>query len=91
MYLHGTVWHYRYLGNAGSVTRAVIAVPAYFNGAQCAATERAGYAAGLQKVKIMREPEAAALAYGLTKEVWCLTLTYHQYASQFSDVLTTIY
>jgi molecular chaperone DnaK (HSP70) len=61
---------YRYLGTAGSVTRAVIAVPAYFNGVQCAATERAGYAAGLQKVKIMREPEAAALAYGLTKEVY---------------------
>lgn len=35
--------------------------------AQCAATERAGQLAGLEKVKLMREPEAAALAYGLDK------------------------
>ena len=34
---------------------------------QCAATERAGQLAGLDKVKLMREPEAAALAYGLDK------------------------
>lgn len=34
---------------------------------QCAATERAGQLAGLEKVKLMREPEAAALAYGLDK------------------------
>ncbi|CAN0072266.1 unnamed protein product [Scytosiphon promiscuus] len=50
-----------------TVKRAVIAVPAYFNPAQCAATERAGQMAGLDKVKLMREPEAAALAYGLDK------------------------
>ena len=47
------------------VTRAVITVPAYFNPAQCKATERAGYMAGLEKVKLLKEPEAAAIAYGL--------------------------
>ena len=47
-----------------SIKRAVITVPAYFNPAQRAATERAGYIAGLEKVKLLREPEAAAFAYG---------------------------
>ena len=49
------------------VTRAVITVPAYFNTEQCKATEKAGILAGLTKVKLLREPEAAALAYGLLK------------------------
>jgi len=49
------------------VTRAVITVPAYFNDRQREATEAAGLLAGLEKVKILREPEAAALAYGLEK------------------------
>ncbi|KAG5186922.1 Hsp70 protein-domain-containing protein [Tribonema minus] len=56
----------RHLQGKGIVRRAVIAVPAYFSEAQCLATERAGLAVGLEKVKIMREPEAAALAYGLS-------------------------
>jgi molecular chaperone DnaK len=47
------------------IPRAVITVPAYFTPAQCAATERAGLAAGLQRVRLLKEPEAAALAYGL--------------------------
>lgn len=47
-------------------TKAVITVPAYFSPAQCEATERAGKLAGLEKVKLLREPEAAALAYGFT-------------------------
>jgi hypothetical protein len=49
------------------VTRAVITVPAYFTDAQREATEAAGLLAGLEKVKLLREPEAAALAYGLEK------------------------
>lgn len=48
----------------GPITRAVITVPAYFDDDQCAATERAGKAAGLDKIKILHEPVAAAMAYG---------------------------
>ena len=50
------------------ICRAVITVPAYFLPEQCAATERAAKLAGLTKVKLLREPEAAALAYGLTQK-----------------------
>jgi len=50
------------------VTRAVIGVPAYFNDAQREATQRAAEMAGLSKVKLLREPEAAALAYGIGKQ-----------------------
>jgi molecular chaperone DnaK len=46
-------------------TRAVISVPAYFNDTQREATMAAGRLAGLEKIKIIREPVAAALAYGL--------------------------
>ena len=49
------------------VTKAVITVPAYFNDAQRAATKRAGELAGLEVVRIINEPTAAALAYGLDK------------------------
>ena len=49
------------------VTRAVIGVPAYFNDAQRDATIRACNLAGVSKVKLLREPEAAALAYGVGK------------------------
>lgn len=49
------------------VTRAVITVPAYFNDAQRAATKRAGELAGLAVERILAEPTAAALAYGLDK------------------------
>ncbi len=49
------------------VTRAVITVPAYFNDAQRNATKRAGEAAGLTVERIINEPTAAALAYGLDK------------------------
>ena len=55
-----------YLGEP--VTKAVVTVPAYFMPNQCAATERAGKLAGLEKIKLLREPEAAALAYGLTQK-----------------------
>lgn len=50
------------------VTRAVVGVPAYFNDAQREATTRACNLAGVTKVKLLREPEAAALAYGIGKE-----------------------
>jgi molecular chaperone DnaK (HSP70) len=49
------------------ITRAVIGVPAYFNDAQRDATIRAANQAGIDKVKLLREPEAAALAYGIDK------------------------
>lgn len=47
------------------VENAVITVPAYFDPNQRKATERAGFLAGLKKVKLLKEPEAAAMAYGL--------------------------
>jgi molecular chaperone DnaK len=49
------------------LTKAVITVPAYFHDAQRAATKRAGELAGLEVVRILNEPTAAALAYGLDK------------------------
>ncbi len=55
-----------YLGE--SVTEAVITVPAYFNDAQRQATKDAGKIAGLNVLRIINEPTAAALAYGLDKE-----------------------
>ena len=55
----------RYLG--GEVTEAVITVPAYFNDAQRQATKDAGKIAGLDVKRIINEPTAAALAYGLDK------------------------
>ncbi|MEY2438152.1 MAG: molecular chaperone DnaK, partial [Acidimicrobiaceae bacterium] len=55
-----------YLGD--SVTQAVITVPAYFDDAQRTATKEAGQIAGLEVLRIINEPTAAALAYGLDKE-----------------------
>jgi molecular chaperone DnaK len=55
-----------YLGE--TVTQAVITVPAYFNDAQRQATKDAGQIAGLEVLRIINEPTAAALAYGLEKE-----------------------
>src|SRR5881296_3925131 len=55
-----------YLGE--SVTQAVITVPAYFNDAQRQATKDAGQIAGLEVLRIINEPTAAALAYGLDKK-----------------------
>ena len=55
-----------YLG--GTVTEAVITVPAYFNDAQRQATKDAGKIAGLDVKRIINEPTAAALAYGVDKE-----------------------
>src|SRR5271168_2932040 len=50
------------------VTKAVITVPAYFNDAQRQATKQAGEIAGLEVLRIINEPTAAALAYGLEKK-----------------------
>ena len=55
-----------YLG--GTVSEAVITVPAYFNDAQRQATKDAGKIAGLEVKRIINEPTAAALAYGVDKE-----------------------
>jgi molecular chaperone DnaK len=55
-----------YLGDA--VNQAVITVPAYFDDAQRTATKEAGQIAGLEVLRIINEPTAAALAYGLDKE-----------------------
>ena len=56
-----------YLGE--KVTQAVITVPAYFNDAQRQATKDAGKIAGLEVLRIINEPTAASLAYGLQKDV----------------------
>jgi molecular chaperone DnaK len=55
-----------YLGD--TVSQAVITVPAYFDDAQRTATKEAGQIAGLEVLRIINEPTAAALAYGLDKE-----------------------
>jgi len=55
-----------YLGD--TVTQAVITVPAYFDDAQRTATQEAGQIAGLEVLRIINEPTAASLAYGLDKE-----------------------
>ncbi|MEP0392680.1 MAG: molecular chaperone DnaK [Erythrobacter sp.] len=55
-----------YLGE--TVTQAVVTVPAYFNDAQRQATKDAGEIAGLEVLRIINEPTAAALAYGMDKE-----------------------
>ena len=64
----------RYLGEP--IKRAVVTVPAYFLPSQCEATQRAGERAGLEKVKLLREPEAAALAYGLTQQARQVVLVF---------------
>ena len=56
----------RYFG--GTVSKAVITVPAYFNDAQRQATKDAGRMAGLDVLRLVNEPTAAALAYGLDRE-----------------------
>ena len=56
-----------FLGKA--VTNAVVTVPAYFNDAQRRATKDAGNIAGLNIIRIINEPTAAAIAYGFRKMV----------------------
>ena len=79
-----------YLGT--KVTEAVITVPAYFTDSQRQATKDAGKIAGLDVKRIINEPTAAALAYGLDKEQdqksWSMTLAAEHLTSQFSKLAT---
>ncbi len=53
-----------------TIKDAVVTVPAYFNDSQRQATKDAGHIAGLNVLRIINEPTAAAIAYGLDKKVW---------------------
>ena len=57
-----------YLGK--TVNNAVVTVPAYFNDSQRQATKDAGTISGMNVLRIINEPTAAAIAYGLDKKVW---------------------
>lgn len=59
-----------YLGHDHEVNNAVITVPAYFNNSQRQATKDAGKIAGFNVMRIINEPTAAAIAYGLDKKMW---------------------
>jgi len=73
-----------YLGS--SVTEAVITVPAYFNDAQRQATKEAGEIAGLEVKRIINEPTAAALAYGLDKKGKDMTVVVFDFGGGTHDV-----
>jgi molecular chaperone DnaK len=73
-----------YLGE--TVTQAVITVPAYFNDAQRAATRDAGKIAGLDVLRIINEPTAAALAYGLDKRTDAKTIAVYDLGGGTFDV-----
>ena len=73
-----------YLGD--EVTSAVITVPAYFNDAQRQATKEAGQIAGLEVLRIVNEPTAASLAYGLDKEATDQTILVYDLGGGTFDV-----
>jgi molecular chaperone DnaK len=73
-----------YLGE--KVTQAVITVPAYFNDAQRQATKDAGQIAGLEVLRIINEPTAAALAYGLDKKAESKTIAVYDLGGGTFDV-----
>ncbi|WMY95328.1 MAG: molecular chaperone DnaK [Arsenophonus sp.] len=73
-----------YIGE--SVTEAVITVPAYFNDAQRQATKDAGRIAGLDVKRIINEPTAAALAYGLDREVGNRTIAVYDLGGGTFDI-----
>jgi molecular chaperone DnaK len=73
-----------YLGH--SVTQAVITVPAYFNDAQRQATKDAGKIAGLEVLRIINEPTAAALAYGLDKKKQSKTIAVYDLGGGTFDI-----
>ncbi len=73
-----------YLGS--EVTAAVITTPAYFNDAQRQATKEAGQIAGLEVLRIVNEPTAAALAYGLEKEATDETILVYDLGGGTFDV-----
>ena len=72
------------LGEA--VTQAVITVPAYFNDAQRQATKDAGKIAGLEVLRIINEPTAAALAYGLDKKTGAKTIAVYDLGGGTFDI-----
>ncbi len=73
-----------YLGH--TVTQAVITVPAYFNDAQRQATKDAGKIAGLEVLRIINEPTAAALAYGLDKKTQSKTIAVYDLGGGTFDI-----
>jgi molecular chaperone DnaK len=73
-----------YLGE--TVTQAVITVPAYFNDAQRQATKDAGRIAGLEVLRIINEPTAAALAYGLDKKKAAKTIAVYDLGGGTFDI-----
>jgi molecular chaperone DnaK len=73
-----------YLGE--TVTQAVITVPAYFNDAQRQATKDAGKIAGLDVLRIINEPTAAALAYGIDKHAGAKTIAVYDLGGGTFDV-----
>jgi len=73
-----------YLGQP--VTQAVITVPAYFNDAQRQATKDAGKIAGLEVLRIINEPTAAALAYGLDKKAASKTIAVYDLGGGTFDI-----
>merc|ERR1712232_710189 len=77
-----------YLGK--SVTHAVVTVPAYFNDAQRQATKDAGVIAGLKVARILNEPTAAAIAYGMDEKEESTVLVYDLGGGTFDVTLLTV-
>ena len=77
-----------YLGE--KITKAVITVPAYFNDAQRQATKDAGKIAGLEVMRIINEPTASALAYGIDKEEESTILVYDLGGGTFDVSILTL-
>jgi len=77
-----------YLGE--KITKAVITVPAYFNDAQRQATKDAGQIAGLEVLRIINEPTASALAYGIDKETDATVLVYDLGGGTFDVSILTL-
>jgi molecular chaperone DnaK len=77
-----------YLGE--KITKAVITVPAYFNDAQRQATKDAGKIAGLEVMRIINEPTASALAYGIDKEQDVTVLVYDLGGGTFDVSILTL-
>jgi len=77
-----------YLGE--KITKAVITVPAYFNDSQRTATKDAGKIAGLEVLRIINEPTASALAYGIDKEADVTVLVYDLGGGTFDVSILTL-
>lgn len=77
-----------YLGE--KITKAVVTVPAYFNDAQRQATKDAGQIAGLEVLRIINEPTASALAYGIDKETDVTVLVYDLGGGTFDVSILTL-